>query len=670
MNFLYPGFLFALLLVAIPVLVHLFRFRRYKTVFFTRVKFLRSVETETRNRNKLKHLLTLLSRVLAIVCLVLAFAIPSCQKNAATGKTAISIYIDNSLSMQNTGGNGILFETAREKAREIVKSWGDAGVFQILSNDPGGAQLQFSSATDAIRHIDALRISPSSAGLSKVLKRMKEDLALRPENKNAYVISDFQQSFTGLPESLPKMNTTVSFVRVAGKVVPNISLDSAWLEQPFVLEKQKNKLNFRLKNFTSNALEEFPVKLRAGNNLLGISRISVEPGAEAMGSIEFTSEVGVSTAELSIEDAAVDFDNRLFLNLSPAPVNPLFIIGNNSFVEAVFQSQSIFGVMKKVGGIPPQNESGVLVWCGFTGIADAQAGLLKSWLSSGRAAVIVPAPNADFSGLAGRFGLPVFRKAGGNLKLAAESLKNPFFRNVFKSVPANVEMPRVFQYFSSEGELGNGEAILRLENGNPLMLAFTAEQGKLFVFTAPFDNMATNFVKSSLFLPVLTNALIAENGGAALYGTAGSKKFIPVNAAFPAGDKAVVLKNGKVELAAEAIRAEKGMKIFMGREPALAGNYEVISDKQKSASISVNQNREDSDPAQMKEDVFSPWMSSNKAQWLDTGNATVAKLALPKQGAFWRLFILLASIFFAVEVMIIVFWDRFSTKFAKSKPAS
>jgi hypothetical protein len=72
----------------------------------------------------------------------------------------------------------------------------------------------------------------------------------------------------------------------------------------------------------------------------------------------------------------------------------------------------------------------------------------------------------------------------------------------------------------------------------------------------------------------------------------------------------------------------------------------------------------------MKEDVFSPWMSSNKAQWLDTGNATVAKLALPKQGAFWRLFIWLASIFFAVEVMIIVFWDRFSTKFAKSKPAS
>jgi hypothetical protein len=669
MNFLYPGFLFALLLLAIPILVHLFRFRRYKTVFFTRVKFLRSVETETKNRNRLKHLLTLCSRILALSCLVMAFAVPSCQKNAATGKTAVSIFIDNSFSMQNAGSNGILFETAREKAREIVKSWGDMGVFQILSNDPGGAQLQFSSATDAMRHIDGLRISPASMTLEKVLKRMKEDLAVRPENKCGYVISDFQQTFSGTPEALPAMNVRLNFIQVAGKSLPNIDLDSAWLEQPFVLGKQKNKLNFRLKNFTSSALSEFPVKLNAGNSLLGISRVNVPSGAEASGSIEFTSESGLQAAELSIEDAAVNYDNRLYLNLSPAPASQVLLIGGNAFVEAVFQSQSIFGQIEKISEIPPQNKNGVLVWCGFSGVNDNQAGLLKAWLAEGRTAVIIPSASAGFSGLAGRFGLPVFRKAGGNIRLSSESLKHPFFKSVFKSVPSNVEMPRVFEYFSSEGELGNGEAILRLENGNPMLLGFSAERGKLYVFTTPFDNTSTNFIKSSLFLPVLTNAVLSETVGAVLYGTAGSKKFVQVNAEFPSGDKAVVLKNGNTEIAAEGMAAEKGMKIFMGREPSLAGIYEVNSGKQKRALLAVNQNREDSDPTQLKRGDFSTWMNANNAEWLDSGNASLAKQALPKQGGLWRLFIWLSSIFFALEVMIIVFWDRFSIKFAKSKPA-
>lgn len=669
MNFLYPGFLFALLLLAIPVLVHLFRFRRYKTVLFTRVKFLRSVETETKNRNKLKHLLTLCCRMLAISLLVLAFAIPSCQKNAVTGKTAVSIYVDNSFSMQNAGGGGILFESAREKAREIVKSWGDAGVFQILSNDPAGTHLQFSSATDAIRHIDAIRISPATNSLAKVLKRMKEDLALRPENKSGYVISDFQRSFAGNIDALPVFKENLNFIRVAGKSEPNVCLDSAWLEQPFVLAKQKNKLNFRLKNYTAEELTEYPVKLTAGNNLLGVSRVSAGAGSETNGFIEFTSDANINSAELSIEDAAVDFDNRLYLNLSAAPAENVFFMGSNAFVEAVFQSQSIFGELRKTGQIPGTSEDGVLVWCGFNAISDEQAGVLKSWLSGGRSAVIIPAESADFAGLSGRFGLPVFRKAGGNVKLTAESLKNPFFKNIFKSVPSNVEMPRVFRYFSSEGELGNGEAVLRLENGNPLMLSFTAEQGKLYLFTVPFDNASTNFVKSSLFLPVITNALLSQTGGAVLYGTAGSKKFVNVSAGFPAGDKAVVLKNKGVEVAAEAIRAEKGLKIFMGKEPAMAGIYELNTDKDKKALLAVNQNREDSDPAQVKNTDFATWMKSNSAEWFDNENAAIAKQALPSKAGAWKLFIWLASIFFAMEVMIIVFWDRLSTKFAKSNPA-
>ena len=43
MSFVYPAFLFAASLIAIPVIIHLFNFRRYKTVYFSNVQFLKEV---------------------------------------------------------------------------------------------------------------------------------------------------------------------------------------------------------------------------------------------------------------------------------------------------------------------------------------------------------------------------------------------------------------------------------------------------------------------------------------------------------------------------------------------------------------------------------------------------------------------------------------------------
>ncbi|MFI5136035.1 MAG: BatA domain-containing protein, partial [Chitinophagales bacterium] len=65
MSFLYPAFLFALGAIAIPIIIHLFNFRRYKTIYFSNTKFLREVKEKTDSRTQLKHLLVLLCRILA-----------------------------------------------------------------------------------------------------------------------------------------------------------------------------------------------------------------------------------------------------------------------------------------------------------------------------------------------------------------------------------------------------------------------------------------------------------------------------------------------------------------------------------------------------------------------------------------------------------------------------
>ena len=125
MQFIYPEFLLALLALAIPIIIHLFNFRRFKKILFTNVRFLREIKQDTQSRSRLKHLLILLTRLSAITFLVLAFAQPFIPVRKTTFESSskrVSIYIDNSFSMDALGNSGNLLEVSKKKAREIANT--------------------------------------------------------------------------------------------------------------------------------------------------------------------------------------------------------------------------------------------------------------------------------------------------------------------------------------------------------------------------------------------------------------------------------------------------------------------------------------------------------------------------------------------------------------------
>ena len=66
MNFLFPTFLFGLSAIAIPIIIHLFNFRKYKKIYFTNVQFLKELKQESDSKSKLKEWIILLLRILAI----------------------------------------------------------------------------------------------------------------------------------------------------------------------------------------------------------------------------------------------------------------------------------------------------------------------------------------------------------------------------------------------------------------------------------------------------------------------------------------------------------------------------------------------------------------------------------------------------------------------------
>ena len=107
MQFRHPEILYFLFFLIVPILVHLFQFRRFKKEYFTNVKFLKALSVQTRKSSKIKKWLLLSSRLLLLVCIVLAFAQPYFRaKDNKNTTNELYIVLDNSFSMQAKGKKG------------------------------------------------------------------------------------------------------------------------------------------------------------------------------------------------------------------------------------------------------------------------------------------------------------------------------------------------------------------------------------------------------------------------------------------------------------------------------------------------------------------------------------------------------------------------------------
>ena len=258
MSFTYPAFLFALSAIAIPIIIHLFNFRKFKTVYFSNVLFLKEVKQETQAKSKLKHLLVLATRILAITFLVLAFAqpfIPRENSKVVIGDKAISIFIDNSFSMDAINKNGTLLDEAKKRALEIASAYKPTDRFQLLTNDFEGKHQRLVNKEEFIELLDEVKISPATRSISEIASRQMDVLQDAGKNKISFIVSDFQKSIVNLSQL--KNDTTVhfEFVPLIAAEKSNVYIDTCWFESPVRQYNQVERLHVRIKNVSDKTLE-------------------------------------------------------------------------------------------------------------------------------------------------------------------------------------------------------------------------------------------------------------------------------------------------------------------------------------------------------------------------------------------------------------------------------
>ena len=265
MQFLHPQILWAILALAIPIIIHLFHFRRFKKVYFTNVKLLKEIKEEKSTRRQLRNFLVLLSRLFAAACLIIAFAQPFLSENdtAKTGKNYVSIFIDNSNSMMALSEDVPLIDKAKKKAEEIVSAYGVADQFQIISHELKGSQQRWINQENTIQAIEDIGLNPEVNLLSNVYNKQ---LQSKPEDGNhvIYYLSDFQKSITDFNLESDTLSE-VNLIPMQAVKENNISLDSVWFESVVPSINQNNKLIVRIKNHSNEAREDIRLSINHNN---------------------------------------------------------------------------------------------------------------------------------------------------------------------------------------------------------------------------------------------------------------------------------------------------------------------------------------------------------------------------------------------------------------------
>ena len=343
MSFTYPAFLFALSAIAIPIIIHLFNFRKFKTVYFSNIRFLKEVKEETQAKSKLKHLLVLAARILAITFLVFAFAqpfIPVENKKVVVGDKVVSIFVDNSFSMDAINVNGTLLDDAKKRASEIVSAYKPTDRFQLLTNDFEGKHQRLVNKEEFIELLDEVKISPASHSLSEIVTRQMDVLQNKGnEIKVSFIVSDFQKSIVNIDKIKNDTAISFNFVPLIAVQKDNVYIDTCWFETPVRQFNQIEKLHVRIKNVSDKVLENNSIKLFINEIQKTPASFNIDKESETEIILSFSSkETGLQHCRIELNDYPVTFDDTFYFSFEVAKNIPVLCI--NSSTTDIAKSES------------------------------------------------------------------------------------------------------------------------------------------------------------------------------------------------------------------------------------------------------------------------------------------------------------------------------------------
>ncbi len=670
MIFLHPEYLWGLLAIAIPIIIHLFRFRRYKTVYFSSIQILKAVKSETKKQSQLKHILVLISRILAVIALVIAFArpvLPREEKQPGAERTYITVYLDNSYSMQVAGRSGMLLSVARQKALDLAESYSPADRFRLITNDFNPARLRFTDKATFISQVEKTGISPVTRDFEDIQQRIKSIKA--SDNQEVYLISDFQKS-TFSPGKISDSEASYHLVPVKGVNPSNLYIDSCWLTTPSMPLMQTSKLKVKIRNSGQKDYEKLPLKLKIDGEQRALSAFSIPAGGETTVTLSFLNKrKGFHKARIELADSPISFDNVFYFSYRIAEkVKVLEIYDEKAspYLKRLFGSDSLISFIQSDRlklNLSSLNDQQLIILNSLEEISSGFENELRE-VSKSVDILLIPHPeriltNQKIAEATGGSGFGIADTSSVEITtLATEHplMEGVFYQRMDKSQELNINLPEVFRHYFLDIDF-RADVLMRLANGDPFLTAKQNGKANIYTLAVPLEASWSEFVRHPVFVPVIHRMAIISDRIKPLYYVPGEEKFIEVEAQM---DESAIFRLVNEATGVESIPSFVSNSRGQFIRPYIdrPGHYRLLQDSLTFDVLSFNASPVESDLATFNTEELTQIAGVKVFTEADTPAENSFKKALAEEQDernFWRVFVWITLLFLAIEVLLLRF---------------
>lgn len=655
--------LFGLFALAIPVVVHLFNFRRHKIVYFSNTATLKTIEQENAKTKKLKYIIVMIMRMLFIAGLVLAFAHPyrkgqSLMADDAGNLTAV--YIDNSMSMQSQSSEITLLEDARSSARTLVSGVSLSQRFVLLTNSREIEDEYPMNRDEMLMRIDGMKTEAGPLAFNVLYENMQMIMRRNGfKTASLFLYSDFQENMLDLDGIVADSAIQIVALPLASDYQQNVYVDTVWLSSPILQVGLSNEVNVEIVNESDKEIKGFPVNLEIDNHAVAFTTVDIPAEGKAETKMQFVlDEAGQKTAKVAINDFPITFDDTYNFVLNVRPVIKIVELTDGQTVEThrnasriLFSNDSLFDY-KSVN--PNRIDQQYLDDCQMVIVNDKSSLNETLWQSildfakDGGSVVVFPSEN------------DITNDDTLNVSLLAE--QHPFFDDVFVKIPDNADFPKVFKHNPDRNVSGNSLMLIGLQNGDPFLTMTKIGNGNVFEFSVRLDNQWTDFADNSLFVPIMMKMAMLGLGVERLSYTIGEDKEMTINSldVFDEGSARIRASNGAFEVIPMVEMSDNHTIIRMYDQISNSGFYDVCNGNDVVRKSAWNDSRLESEMKFKSQDEIDKMLRDKGLNVIAvvksaTHSADVMNAVLHRS-MLWKSFILLSLLAMLSEILILRFW--------------
>ena len=672
MSLLYPEFLWALLLNIVPIFIHLFNYQKHETIYFSDVTLFKDIEEKTKKRSQLKNILLLLSRILLVSSIVLAFCFPYEKNNKINNYEnlkKIGIYLDNSFSMSRLNKNQSLLESAKDDLMKLIDNLPDNTEYIFTTNNKLKNKPYSIRKNELKKEIIKTAYSPISLTYSEIIDIQKEQF--KGDIINTFWLTDLQKNSFDLSNHKLVKSDQINLLKYSSNDMGNLSIDSVWFQESNRQIKKNETIQVKATNHSNSELE-FQIKLNINNGeVLNQSYTKIKPYESKI--IEFIFSVdtnGKKIGKLSIisnDMNSIKYDDNYYFSYS---INENFKVVNlyegdnesNSYLKALFSSveKTKYEEVNFREGYNDYDLNADLIILNELINIDKQ---LINTITPNKNILILPSTskNSDYKNLNNFLNIKFSSLKNSKLELDIESVDKNYFKNIFSSFNGNINLP-YFNYHYLVSKNPNANYLINFSNGDPFLIKYSESNRDFFYLTSNLNDSVSNFKEHALFVPIMLRIKEKSSSDFIKQYDINHLDRIRIKNEFQQNGDVKIINNLElptISFFPKVSNSKRNSLIFLENEIEFSGHYYLMKKDSLIDVISVNGTQSESEMNFIKnkefnQEIINLNIEENIKFWNISEKRYPEIISLKSNNnEYWKYFILLGIVFLILEIIII-----------------